>query len=74
MSRVLPLLVQSGRLRRAGDLAGAERLLVQATRLDPRHAGAFHDLGQVLIESGRPSDALPVLARALALRPENAGA
>ncbi|MCC6229781.1 MAG: sulfotransferase [Phycisphaerales bacterium] len=74
MSRVVQLLSQASRLRAAGDLPGAERMLVQATQADPRHAGALHQLGIVQLEQRRAAESVNTLSRAIMLRPDLAPA
>ncbi|MCA8955957.1 MAG: tetratricopeptide repeat protein [Planctomycetes bacterium] len=53
----------------ARDLAGAERALRAALRIQPRHAEALFDLGRVLWMQHRPDEALPYLEEALARNP-----
>ena len=55
---------------RAGDLPRAEHLYRHALQLDPAHADAWHGLGLVACQRGQPQAALPLLDRALALRPD----
>ena len=74
MSRVVQLLSQASRLRAAGDLPGAERMLVQATQADPRHAGALHQLGIIQLEQRRAAESVNTLSRAITLRPDLAPA
>lgn len=70
MSRVVPLLTQASRLRKAGDLAGAERFLRQAVQTEPSHAVAAHQLGEVLLEQRRAPEALAAFNQAVRLRPD----
>lgn len=44
-------------LRYAGDAAGAERRYREALRLDPTLTEAWYDLGELLLASGRTSEA-----------------
>lgn len=74
MSRVVPLLTQASRLRKAGDLAGAERFLRQALLIDASHAAAWHQLGEVLLAQRRAPDALAALDQAVRRRPDSAPA
>ena len=53
----------------AGHLPAAERLYRTACEADPKNARAFHLLGVVMHQLGRP-DAAGMLARAAALRPD----
>ncbi|MBL8760486.1 MAG: sulfotransferase [Phycisphaerae bacterium] len=72
MSRIIPLLTQAARLRGAGDLAGAERFLRQALQVEGSHAGAVHQLGEVLLSQRRAAEALQALTHAVRLRPDHA--
>lgn len=70
MSRVVPLLTQASRLRKAGDLAGAERFLRQALQIDASHAVASHQLGELLLEQRRAPEALVAFNQAVRVRPD----
>jgi len=59
-------------LIRAGRYAEAGPHLVDATRIDPQHAGAFGNLGLVLGRLGRLQAAAEVYRRAVALAPDRA--
>ncbi len=50
-----------------GDLSEAQRSLLRAARLDPRHKEPYRWLAQVLIERGDPVRAVQVLERALTI-------
>jgi arylsulfatase A-like enzyme/Flp pilus assembly protein TadD len=57
--------VNLGNAKRAsGDRAGAEKSYRSALVLDPGSANALNGLAVLLIESGRPLDAIPYLLRA----------
>jgi predicted O-linked N-acetylglucosamine transferase (SPINDLY family) len=56
-----------------GDLAAAERLFRQALALAPNPEG-FNNLGTLLLQQGRPADAIAAHRRAIALRPDYAAA
>ncbi len=60
--------------QRAKDSAAAERELRLAVAAAPREAENYSDLGTLLLQQGRPEEALPLLrqAVALALRPGEA--
>lgn len=58
-------------LRRNGQLAAAEPLLSQALGLAPDHREGLRLLGQVLLEQGRPGEALPLMLRLAELEPHN---
>jgi len=52
-----------------GDVNGAMADIAQTLKRDPRDIGALAGLGVVLVDAGRPEDALRVYDRALALAP-----
>lgn len=56
---------------RQGLFAEAERLYRAALEADPGHADAMHNLGTLLVKTGRPQEALPLLERAVALKPQS---
>src|SRR4030095_1637290 len=63
--RTREILTGMGRAQLAsGDKVGAERSLREAVELGPQHVPAHTALGVVLIESNRPSEAVPVLLSA----------
>ncbi len=63
-----------GRARhRLGDYAGAEKTLLAALALRPEHRWALETLGTVLVESSRSEEAIPLLEKAVALDPTDAG-
>lgn len=53
-----------------GDLAGAERELREATRLDARNAEAWFNLGSTLSRAGKHDEAIQAYREAVALRPD----
>jgi predicted O-linked N-acetylglucosamine transferase (SPINDLY family) len=58
---------------RAGDLDRAEPYYRHVIAHDPGHADAWHLLGVLANQRGRPEQALDYLGRALALKPGEAG-
>ncbi len=58
-------------LRRTGQEARAEELLISGLELDQDSAALRHALGLSLVRSGRPEDALAELRRAATLAPDN---
>ncbi len=52
---------------KSGDRAGAEEAFGRALELDSTHVKAHLNLSRVLLEDGRPSDAVPHIERAIAL-------
>lgn len=56
------------------DLTRADRLLAQALEVDPSHAGAHSNRGNVLRELGQPTAALASYDRAIVIRPDYAEA
>ena len=58
-------------LRHNGQLAAAEPLLSQALALAPDHREGLLRLGEVLLEQGRPGEALPHWLRLAELEPHN---
>lgn len=63
---------RAGELRRAGRNADAVRLLREAVRLAPAHAGLVGNLGNALLALGDRAAALVVLEHACALEPGSA--
>jgi predicted O-linked N-acetylglucosamine transferase (SPINDLY family) len=61
------------RHHRAGQLAEAETLYRQALQQNASHADAWHLLGVVYTNQGRPQQALDFLHRARNLRPNDSG-
>ena len=60
-----------GNARRAtGDRAGAEQAYRLALEVDARTADAANGLGVLLVEAGRPADAVPWFERAIAAAPD----
>src|SRR6195952_3133353 len=55
-----------------GDLQEAQRSLLRAAKLDPRHKEPYRWLAQVLIERGDAVRAVQVLERAIGLDPNDA--
>ncbi len=58
----------------SGDLAGAESCLLQVIRLDSLNPNAWHNLGVVLMEQGRYSEAVAALEMTILLEPGRPGA
>jgi predicted TPR repeat methyltransferase/thioredoxin-like negative regulator of GroEL len=56
---------------RAGRLVTAEAGYRSALAADPGHPEALHWLGVLLTQAGRPAEAVPLLARAADLRPDD---
>ena len=67
VSSAKSLLQQAVSHHRAGALAQAESRYRQVLALDERQPDATHNLGAVLAQQGKLSDALPFLLRALDL-------
>ena len=55
---------------KAGEYATAEEALEQALELDPRHVKSWINLGRVLLDDGRPEEALAKIDSALVIDPE----
>lgn len=58
--------------QREGDIAGAERDYRSILGKQPEHPAALHLLGHVLILQGKTAEAVPLLAQAAALMPDDA--
>jgi tetratricopeptide (TPR) repeat protein len=56
----------------AGDYTGAAAAFVAVLQQYPRHADALRLCGLSLVRVGRPAEALPLLARAVAIAPRTA--
>ena len=54
---------------RSGDLAGAMGDIAQTLKREPRDIGALAGLGAILLDAGKPEDALRAYDRALSLAP-----
>jgi tetratricopeptide (TPR) repeat protein len=65
---------EARRLHRAGDLAGAERLYLDAVRAAPTDAQAWYLLGVLRATAGRPAEAVLALRAAAAHGPNHAAA
>lgn len=52
------------------DAVGAERAYRRALDLDGRHADAANGLAVLLVQNGRPADAVPLLERVVAAAPD----
>jgi tetratricopeptide (TPR) repeat protein len=63
---VEPLRLLAGAKQALGDGAGAEKLLRRALALDPAWTPTLATLGELLLNSGRGSEAEPLLLRAVA--------
>jgi Flp pilus assembly protein TadD len=59
-------------LARAGRHVEAVALFKESTGLQPGEPAFWRDLGQALVEDGKPSDAIAPLQRAVALHPKGA--
>ena len=57
-----------------GDAAGAMEHFRAALAIHPGHATALNNLGAMLLNAGRPDEALPYLEKAAALQPDYATA
>ncbi|MGH8436704.1 MAG: tetratricopeptide repeat protein [Pseudomonas sp.] len=56
---------------KSGDRGRAEQALVRAVELDSSSVKARTNLGRVLLEQGRPADALPHIEKAVDLKPDS---
>jgi tetratricopeptide (TPR) repeat protein len=63
------LIERAGSLSTAGDFESALGLYVQACEAHPRHSMAFRGAGFVLLEMGRPEEAIPYLEEAARIDP-----
>ncbi len=73
-TRTPELLVAIGRAQRAtGDASGAERSLREAVALAPRHRPALTELGALLTDSNRASEAVPLLRSAQEIKTDPRG-
>ena len=61
-------------LHQQGRLAESERIYREVLQQQPNHFGALHGLGVIAIQTGRPSRAIELIARAVALKPDFAEA
>ncbi len=72
MATLPNLIALAIRQHQSGDSASAEHLCHQILQVDATHADAWHLLGVIASQLGRPSQALEYLGKATALRPDNA--
>ncbi len=56
---------------KSGDRGKAEQALLRAVELDSGNVKVRTNLGRVLLEQGRPADALPHVEKALELKPDS---
>ncbi len=61
---------QGTRLHQAGDLQGADRCYRAAVALQPDHADGLHGLGVLALGRGQSGQAIALIGRAVAVRPE----
>lgn len=66
-SSATTLVLEAVNLRKAGDLAGAEKVLERAIGLYPQFAPAWSELGDIQVDAQRASEGLKNLSRALEL-------
>ncbi len=66
------LIAQAAQLRESEDFAEAERLLLQAGRLDPLNGAMLHEFGRIQFARARYADAQTFLKRAGRARPDDA--
>jgi protein O-GlcNAc transferase len=68
------LMARAQGLHRGGNLAQAEGLYREVLRRAPRHFDALHSLGLLALQAGHPQPAADLIAQALAVKPDDAGA
>lgn len=66
------LIARAARLREDEDFAEAERLLLQAGRLDPLNGAMLHEFGLIQFARARYADAQTFFKRAVRARPDDA--
>ncbi len=71
MTTAADLLSVAWQQHQAGALAQAEELYRQIVAADPTHADAWHRLGVVVYQQGRHRTAIPLIARAIELVPND---
>jgi predicted O-linked N-acetylglucosamine transferase (SPINDLY family) len=67
-----PLLTRGVALQQSGDLDGALACYAEVLKTQPRQADALHLSGIIATQQGRPADAVELIAKAIAGRPNNA--
>jgi predicted O-linked N-acetylglucosamine transferase (SPINDLY family) len=70
---VQKLLGDAVNFHRQGQFAQAEPLYRRVLSLSPHHLGALHGLGALLLQVGRPAEAVAVLQLATQLKSDDAG-
>lgn len=70
-TKLAELQAEEARLRHRGDYKGALRVLDQMISLDDRYSPVFNNKGGILLMQKRYTEALQVLERAVALKPNN---
>lgn len=68
---MLQTLKQAYQLQRQGDLAGAEQLYRQVLDQEAGNIPALNLLGALCVNSGRPVEAIELIERALAIKPDD---
>jgi len=65
---------RAAELHLKGEVGGAEALYSQVLRAQPQNAGALHMLGVLATQSGNARRALELIARSIAIDPNQAAA
>ena len=69
MAEAAALIASAAEAWRSGSMAEAEAMLEHARLLDPKRTEVLVTLGMMHTSAGRPAEALPLLRRAVSLRP-----
>ena len=68
------LMAQAQAQHHAGRIGQAEPIYREVLRRSPRHFDALHSLGMLALQAGHPQVAADLIAQALAVQPDDAGA
>ncbi len=72
MATIPEALALAVRHHQAGELSQAEKFCQQILDVNPSHADALHLLGVIAFRVGKPPEAIDLIGRAIAVKPQAA--